>query len=50
MGFSNLEHDEFYEDGQGEMLDHEEINSTTSHRNAQATCAKARYAIAVVTQ
>ena len=48
MGFNNIDRDDFYDEVQGGMHDHEEINSNTSHAEVlQATCARAKYAIAV---
>ncbi|MBF91082.1 MAG: hypothetical protein CMP75_04905 [Flavobacteriales bacterium] len=48
MGFQEIDSELFHEDGQGEMFDHEEINSTKQHAEVlQKTCVKSAYAIAV---
>ena len=49
MGFQEIDSELFLgEDGQGEMFDHEEINSTKQHAEVlQKTCVKSAYAVAV---
>ena len=48
MGFREIDSELFHEDGQGEMFDHEEINSTKQHAEVlQKTCVKSAYAVAV---
>ena len=48
MGYREINSDFFHEDGQGEMFDHEETNSTKQHAEVlQKTCVKSSYAVAV---